>query len=100
MAAERGILHRLSQPDAVEFVRRSIQSDPEMHRTELADRLCGAFELVDPLGRKRRTGCLKALRTLEAKGCFSLPPPQTKTARGRPCRPPQTFQVRPEQSGR
>jgi len=86
MASQQGILHRLSQPDAVEFVRRSIHSDPEMHRTELADRLCAALELIDPRGRRRRAGCLKALRTLEAKGCFKLPPPRTKTALGRPRR--------------
>ena len=86
MAPKRGILHRLSQPDAIEFVRRSIQLDPEMHRTGLADDLCATYGFVDPLGRKRRTGCLKALRILEAKGCFSLPPPRTKTALGRPRR--------------
>jgi hypothetical protein len=86
MAPQQGILQRLSQPDAVEFVRRSIHSDPEMHRTELADRLCEAFELIDRLGCRRRTGCLKALRKLEAKGCFQLPPPRTKTALGRPRR--------------
>ena len=86
MAPQQGILQRLSQPDAVEFVRRSIHSDPAMHRTELADRLCEAFALIDRLGCRRRTGCLKALRKLEAKGCFQLPPPRTKTALGRPRR--------------
>ena len=86
MAPQRVILQRLSQADAVEAVRRSIDSDPEMHRTELADRLCDAFALVDPLGRRRRSGCLKALRTLETKGCFRLPAPRTRTALGRPRR--------------
>jgi hypothetical protein len=86
MAPKRVILQRLAQPDAVEAVRRSIDADPEMHRSELADRLCDAFEFIDPLGRRRRTGCLKALRTLEAKGRFRLPRPRTKTGRGRPRR--------------
>ena len=68
MVLQRTILQRLSEPNAVEFVRHSFNSDPDLHRTELADRLCDALRLCDPLGRRRRTGCLKALRTLEAKG--------------------------------
>ena len=86
MAPKRVILERLSQGNAVEAARHWIDSDPEMHRTDLADRLCDAFGFVDPMGRRRQTGCLKALRTLEAKGCFRLPPPRTKTAIGRPHR--------------
>ena len=86
MVAHRTILQRLSEPDAVEFVRRSLNSDPDLHRTELADRLCDQFGLRNFLGRRRRTGCLKALRTLEAKGYFQLPPPRTKTALGAPRR--------------
>ena len=86
MAANQVILQRLSQTDAIEAVRRWMDAEPEMHRTELADRVCDAFGFVDPMNRRRRTGCLKALRILEAKGCFSLPPPRTKTAMGRPRR--------------
>ena len=86
MAPHRTILQRLAEPDAVEFVRRSCASDPDLHRTELVDRLCDQFGLHDPLGRGRRTGCLKALRTLEAKGYFRLPPPRAKTAPGAPRR--------------
>ena len=86
MAPKRVILQRLSQADATEFVRRSLASEPDMHRSELADRVCDAFGLIDLMGRRRRTGCLKALRTLEAKGCFALPPPRTKTGSGRPRR--------------
>ena len=86
MAPKQVILRRLSQTDAVEAVRRWMDAEPEMHRTELADRLCDAFGFVDPMNRRRRTGCLKALRTLEARGRFRLPPPRTKTALGRPRR--------------
>ncbi len=49
-----------------------------MHRTELADRLCDQFGFMDARGNRQRSGCLKALRTLEAKGLLVLPPPQTK----------------------
>lgn len=86
MAPKQAILQRLSEPEAVESVRRAMDSDPEMHRTELADRLCDAYGFVDAMGRRRRSGCLKALRRLEAKGCFRLPSPRTTTRHGRPRR--------------
>ena len=63
-----------------------MESDPDMHRSELACRLCDAFGLIDVMGRRRQAGCLKALRTLEAHGSFKLPPPRTKPRFGRPRR--------------
>jgi hypothetical protein len=97
MTITKSILHRLSQTDALDLVRQSIEANPELHRTELADRLCDTFTFVDPLGRRQRSGCLKALRRLEAKGCLRLPPPRTKTAMARPrgagCVVPPAFGV-------
>lgn len=86
MALKEIILQRLSQPDAAEFVRRSMAEDPGLHRTELANRLCDAFGLIDPMGRRRRAGCLKALRSMEARGYFELPAPRTRTELGGPRR--------------
>lgn len=86
MVPRRRIQRRLAQPDAVEGIRRLVEMQPSMHRTELADRLCERFEFLDAGGRRQRTGCLKALRVLASRGLFALPPPQTKTGPATPRR--------------
>jgi len=67
-------------------VRQHLAERPGMHRTELADRLCGEMGFVDPRGRRQISGCLKALRVLEKRGHFVLPMPQTKPGLARPRR--------------
>ena len=78
VALRKQILKRLSQPDAVEFVCQLIDSNPDINRTDLAERLCDQFGFVNLLGGRQASGCLKALRKLEARGLFILPPPLTK----------------------
>lgn len=80
------IKRRLSQLDGIDRVRQFIAVNPDMHRTELADRLCDEFGFMDPCAHKQRSGCLKALRALEAKGLFVLPAPRTKPGPARPRR--------------
>ena len=46
------------------------------HRTALADRVCSAFGFHDARGRAQRSGCLKALRELEASRQIDLPAPR------------------------
>ena len=86
MVPQSQIHRRLAQPDAVEFVRQFIAAHPGMHRTYLADCVCDRFGFVDARGRRRRAGCLKALRMLASRGLFVLPPPQTKPGLHRPRR--------------
>ena len=89
MVSQSQIQRRLAQPDAVEFVRQFNAAHPGMHRTHLADLICDRFGLVDARGRRRRAGCLKALRVLASRGIFVLPPPRTKPGRPTPRRLPQ-----------
>ena len=86
MATRTPIQRRLSEPDAVERVVQLMGASAGMHRTGLADRLCGEYGFIDAGGGLRRSGCLKALRTLEARGHFVLPAPRTKTGPARPRR--------------
>ena len=67
-------------------MRQHLADYPGIHRTELADRLCGEMGFVDPRGRRQLSGCLKALRVLEKRGHFVLPMPRTKPGRARPRR--------------
>ena len=48
------------------------------HRTALADRVCSEFGFHDARGRAQRSGCLKALRELEARGRIRLPTPRRR----------------------
>lgn len=86
MVGQAQIRRRLSQPEGVDRVHRILSDCPDIHRTELADRLCREMGFVDPGGREQRVGCLKALRVLESRGRVTLPPPRTATGPGRPRR--------------
>lgn len=86
MVTRSQIQRQLSQPDAVELICQFIDGNPGMHRTELADCLCDQFGFMDTRGQRQRSGCLKALRTLEARGLFELPPPQTNPGNPAPRR--------------
>ena len=90
MVPQSQIQRRLVQSDAVEFVRQFITAYPGTHRTHLADCVCDRFGFVDARGRRRRAGCLKALRVLASRRLFVLPPPQTKPGLPRPRRLPQS----------
>lgn len=79
MGARSQIQRRLAGGDATERIRELIGAHPGLHRTELADRLCAEYGFEDDRGRRQRTGCLKALRVLAARGRFELPPPRTRT---------------------
>lgn len=77
---------QLSQPDAVDYIRSILVRGQVAHRSELADHLCERFRFLDHRGKKQRAGCLRALRKLEGKGLFCLPPPQRKTGPNKPHR--------------
>ena len=79
----------LSRPETIEYVSQLLQMDEFFSRTELADFLCEEFGFQDPRGQNQRAGCLKALRELEAKGWFQLPPPEIQKAHPTPRRLPE-----------
>lgn len=66
------------------------------HRTALADRVCGDFGFHDARGQVQRSGCLKALRELEASGQIRLPAPRR---RGKRCGPRRLGVAVPEADG-
>jgi hypothetical protein len=84
MAGQSQILRRLSQAESIERVGRLTAEEPGMLRTQLADRVCDEFDFLDPRGRRQRSGCLKALRVLEGKGCLELPAARNKPGRSQP----------------
>ncbi len=86
MIARRQIQTQITQPDVVEYIRQLIASNPAMHRTEIADRLCAEFGFRDARGVPQRSGCLKVLRTLEEKGYLVLPAPRARSGPARPRR--------------
>ncbi len=70
-----------------------MQTETFLHRTALADRVCAAFGFHDARGRAQRSGCLKALRELEASRQIDLPAPRRQVRR---CGPRRLEEAVPE----
>jgi len=102
MNLQTQIKRTLSQPASVGYVRELLDSNEFLHRKELAEALCEQFGFYDARGEAQRSGCVKALRELEAAGHFVLPAALSKTGRNSPRRlseplpPPRDV---PEQAG-
>jgi len=80
------IKRTLTQPEAIEHICNTLDTNDNINRTALADKLCDHFEFFDPCGNRQRDGCLKALRKLEQAGHFSLPSPMGKSGPKNPRR--------------
>ena len=76
MIKQNQIKRALSKAGTVEYIGQLLEGEEFFSRSELADFLCEEFGFQDPRGQNQRGGCLKALRELEAKGWFQLPPPE------------------------
>ena len=76
MKLQNQIKRTLSKPEAMESVSQLLEERDFSSRTEVADFVCEQFGFQDPGGQNQMGGCLKALRELEAKGWFKLPPPR------------------------
>ena len=86
MNLQNQIKRTLSKPKTIEYVSRLLEEGDFSSRSELAGFLCDQLRFYDPSGRPQRGGCLKALRELEAKGYFRLPPPRIQKGAPRPRR--------------
>lgn len=86
MDTQNQIKRTLSEPENREHVSRLLKERDFFSRSQLAAFLCDQFGLHDPGGRQQTAGCLKALRELEAKGCFRLPPPRSRKGASGPRR--------------
>ena len=73
MNTQNLIKRKLAEPTSIEFVCGLLKNNTILHRSELAKYLCEQFGFYDARGQKQESGCLKALRELEAAGHFALP---------------------------
>jgi len=73
MKTQNQIKRTLTQPKAIEHICNILDTNDNINRTTLANRLCDHFKFFDPCGNRQRDGCVKALRKLEQAGHFTLP---------------------------
>ena len=86
MKTQNQIKRTLTQPEAIEKINNILDTNDNINRTKLADKLCDHFNFFDPCGNKQRSGCLKALRKLEQTGHLVLPFPMLKSGPKNPRR--------------
>lgn len=86
MNTQNQIKRTLSEPTSIEYVCNLLESKEILHRSELATHVCEQFVFYDTRGQAQRSGCLKALRELEATGHFALPAARTSPGRSSPRR--------------
>jgi len=79
MDAQNQIKRTLTRSSSLERVRTLIDEGTVAHRSELAKTICEQYGFHDARGKVQLSGCLKALRELEADGHFVLPAAQKKT---------------------
>ncbi len=96
MKTQNQIKRTLAELENIEFIRELLESNELIHKFELAQLLCQQFGFYDPGGQEQISGCLKALRELEAQGHFALPAARRNPGRGSPRRLPEPV-VPPEQ---
>ena len=74
MQAQRGILTTLRS--AVPALSAVVAAHQHTSRSALGALVCEQFGFFDARGRRQRSGCMKALRVLEAEGHIRLPEAQ------------------------
>ncbi len=86
METQNQIKRTLTQPEAIEHINNILDTNANINRTRLTDKICDFFNFFDPRGNRQRTGCLNALRKLEQAGHFLLPSSKMKPGPGKPRR--------------
>jgi len=86
METQNQIKRTLTQPEAIEKINNILDTNNNINRTKLADKLCDHFNFFDPCGNRQRSGCLKALRKLEQTGNLVLPFPMLNSGPKNPRR--------------
>jgi hypothetical protein len=103
MEIQNQIKRTLSQPESIEFVISLLGTKEDITRTTLADQLCDEFKFLDFHGERQRAGCIKALRQLEKREFFVLPPSCGRPGKRNPRRlvePVPEPQGVPEEAGK
>lgn len=86
METQNQIKRTLTRPGAIEHINNILDTNDNINRTTLTDKLCDHFNFFDPRGNRQRGGCLKALRKLEQAGHFILPSSKMKFGPRKPQR--------------
>ena len=86
MNTQNQIKRTLSEPSNIKRVRGVLESNESLHRSGLAALICEQFGFYDARGQEQKSGCLKALRELEAAGHFTLPEARTNPGNRSPRR--------------
>ena len=73
MNPQNQIKRTLSEPTSIEYVCDFLERNDTLNRSGVAARVCEHFGFYDARGQEQHSGCLKALRELEAAGHFTLP---------------------------
>jgi hypothetical protein len=81
MNPQNQIKRTLSKSSNIEYVRSLLERNEILNRSQLAEAVCERLGFHDARGEKQLSGCLKALRTLEATGHFVLPEVRTTASR-------------------
>lgn len=77
MNSQNQIKRTLSRPENLQQICQMLDGPATCLRTALADEVCQRFGFFTARGATQRSTCLKALRDLERKGHFVLPPTAT-----------------------
>ncbi len=78
MQSQNQIKRALSAPESIEYVLQRLEAEESFSRNELADFPCEEFGFQTPRGKNHQSSRLVALRNLEGKGWFELPPPEAE----------------------
>lgn len=78
MKTQNQIKRTLSEESSLLYLADLLDSKKFPHRTEVAKEVCRKFKFYDPRGQEQISGCVKALRILDAAGHIILPPPARK----------------------
>ena len=80
MNPQNQIKRTLSKSSNIEYIRGLLECNEILNRNQLAEVVCEQLGFHDMRGARQLSGCLKALRTLEAAGHFVLPESRQTTA--------------------
>lgn len=80
MELNQSIKQKISGLENKQLITDWLAANKEQTRSNLADFVCERLDLRDDRGQLRRSTTLKALRDLEARGCWKLPESNYKTS--------------------
>ena len=77
MKTQNQIKRKLSEPSSINYICDLLENQEIIHRSQLSAIVCEHFGFYDTRDQAQNSGCIKALRELEAADHFVLPPALT-----------------------